>query len=514
MMENIYHNDSDSVENNIRRSVREWEEAPPAGWDTPSPALWDKIAAATPPPPAATGLIWWKWLSGALLVLGVVAGSLWWTYKPSTPEKQTPTPVQTPLMAEQSEQPAADPQPESDQQALPETPAAAPVQANELPKRVSSAHISTRKTPASSIRNAASGEREGLSKTDNLIQNEEDANAGLPTQNEATRAELPVPASESSQFAALPETQDGAGTPLAEAPALVLWSPTAPLESAATELLALPAPSVALPASSVKRAPKRGHFYAGVMAAPNETFRRIQSDRPIAQLPAFLKENESATWATEYGVRVGWQPNRRFALSMGVGSYNMSMKTQHRFRVPFDPGRERPIGNNNFESSYNLSVPSSYGDANVEVAVQRPGNQPLIPGQFLTVDTRTQTELRYTNIPLTATYFLHSSPRLSIGIKGGVALSLLDKQDFSATSTISMRGLRTRNITVQRQAPDIQKTMVDYHLGAALWYRPAPGWALCIEPSYRQAAGAAIEYEAYSVSQYAWGVQLGVQKSF
>ncbi len=266
--------------------------------------------------------------------------------------------------------------------------------------------------------------------------------------------------------------------------------------------------------SLARRAPKSGHFYAGVMMAPNQTFRQIQSDRPRAQLPAFLRENESSSWTTEFGVRAGWQPHRRIALSIGAGQYSMSLLSRHRFRIPFDPGRERPTGNNNFESNYSLSVPSSYGDANVEVGVQRPGNQPLMPGQFLTVDTRTQTDLRYISLPLTATYFLHSSPRFSVGVKGGVALSVLDKQDFTATSTISLRGLRSRTITVQRQAPDIEKTMADYQLGAALWYRPAPGWTVSVEPSYRHSIGTVLERGDYSVSQYAWGVQMGVQKSF
>lgn len=514
MMKNIYHNDSDPLENNIRRTVREWEEAPPAEWDTPPPALWDKIAAAAPPP-AATGIIWWKWLSGAVLVLGLTAGSLWWLNSSSTPEKQTPTAVQTPLMAEQTEQPDAELQPE--QPSLPETPALAPVQ---LDDREQVADISN---SASSAKASQSSRRKPIppvSETGKASAHELDVNASAAANTQLSDASSSPETTqnrveERNLLPALSETPAAAENQSTATPLLASWSPVEALASPLPALLPTSGQPVAMAAVSLaKRAPKSGHFYAGVMMAPNQTFRQIQSDRPRAQLPAFLRENESASWTTEYGVRVGWQPNRRMALSVGAGQYNMSQQSRHRFRIPFDPGRERPTTNNNFESNYNLSVPSSYGDADVVVGVQRPSNQPLLPGQFLNVETRTQINLRYISLPLTATYFLHSSPRLSVGVKGGVALSILDKQDFTATSTISLRGLRSRTITVQRQAPDIEKTMADYQLGAALWYRPAPGWTLSVEPSYRHSIGTVLERGDYSVSQYAWGVQLGVQKSF
>jgi hypothetical protein len=511
MMKTIYRNDSDPLENNIRRSVREWEEAAPAEWDTPPPALWDKIAAAAPPP-AATGIIWWKWLSGALLVLGLTAGSLWWLNSSSTPEKQTPAAVQTPLMAEQTEQPS-----------LPETPASTPVpQADQEQVAHISNSAASAKPPQSSRRKPIPA----VSKTGKASANELNGNAsaaantGLSdasglggTEQTSVEGSYLLPAL--SETPVLPETPATAENQSTTAPLLTSWSPVEALASPLPALLPTSGQPVAMAAVSLaKRAPKSGHFYAGVMMAPNRTFRQIQSDRPRAQLPAFLRENESASWTTEYGVRVGWQPNRRIALSVGAGQYNVSQQSRYRFRIPFDPVRERPTTNNNFESNYNLSVPSSYGDANVEVGVQRPGNQPLLPGQFLNVETRTQTNLRYISLPLTATYFLHSSPRWSVGVKGGVALSVLDKQDFTATSTISLRGLRSRTITVQRQAPDIEKTMADYQLGAALWYRPAPGWTVSMEPTFRHSIGTVLERGDYSVSQYAWGVQLGMQKSF
>lgn len=517
-MENIYRNDSDSVENNVRRTLREWEESPPSDWDTPPAALWDKIAAATPPPPAATGIVWWKWLCGAVLVLGLTAGSLWWLNSSSTPEKQTPAAVQTPLMAEKTGQPDAGLRPEPVQPSLPGTPAPAPVLQQNDQQQVAhiADHAASTQTPQPTRRKP----KPVVSETGQAFADESNNNASATANTRFSDVSSPsvteqTGIGESHLLPVLSETPTAVENPGTATPWLALWSPV--------EALALPLPAL-LPTSELpvamaavspaKRTPKSGHVYAGLMLASNHTFRQIQSDRPIGQLPAFLRENESASWTTEYGVRVGWQPNRRLALSLGAGQYNMSQQSRHRFRIPFDPGRERPTTNNNFESNYNLSVPSSYGDANVEVGVQRPGNQPLLPGQFLNVETRTQINLRYISLPLTATYFLHTSPRWSVGVKGGVALSVLDKQDFTATSTISLRGLRSRTITVQRQAPDIEKTMADYQLGAALWYRPAPGWTVSVEPTYRHSIGTVLERGDYSVSQYAWGVQLGVQKSF
>lgn len=517
MMENIYRNDSDPVENNIRRTVREWEQAPPTEWDTPPPSLWDKIAAATPPPPAATGWIWWKWLSATLLVVGLTTGVLWWMNKPAMPENIPPAATQTPVMAGQTEQPAAGLSTESPHQILPETPASAPLQESAQEQM---AHISTKNTSYKSPQTSQRRLMPAVSETGRASGSEMIVNALI-----AANAELPAASNETGteqniveNTTVLPvstETPVAGEIPAAVEPMLARWLPMEALTLPLPSLLSTSGQPVAMTAtSSIKRTPGRGHFYAGVMTAPNQTFRQIQSDRPLAQLPAFLKENESAYWTTEYGLRIGWQPNRRLALSSGIGQYSTSLQSRHRFRIPFDPGRERPVNNNSFESNYSLSVPSSYGDANVEVGVQRPGNQPLLPGQFLTVNTRTLTHLRYISVPLTATYFLHSSPRWSIGVKGGVAISILDKQEFTATSTIGLRGLRSRTITVQRQAPDIDKTIADYHIGAALWYRLAPGWTVIAEPSYRHSIGTVLDRNDYSVSQYAWGMQLAVQKSF
>ena len=175
--------------------------------------------------------------------------------------------------------------------------------------------------------------------------------------------------------------------------------------------------------------------------------------------------------------------------------------------------RERPAGNGNVQGTYNLTVPSAYGDARVEVNVQRPVNQVIPAGQVMVVEMHTDLRIRYITLPLNACFFPVSG-RFSAGIKGGVALNFLQEERLSAASRVVTRGLASRTIAVQRGTERTERMVTDYQIGAALWYRPLPGWMLSLEPSFRQSIGPVIERELFNVSQYAWGVQVGVQKIF
>ncbi|MBX2927627.1 MAG: hypothetical protein KF852_07310 [Saprospiraceae bacterium] len=514
------------MENRIRQTVQDWESAPPSDWDTPPDALWHKIA---PPPPAATGPFhFWGWIAGGVAVVLIA------------------------VFAIVASQPVAKNQPAPTQQTgLHETAA----NATEQPEMQEAAAIhtegSTSATVSQSIPDAETTTDDAL--TTRKQQSNVTSKASLISQisqNQKQKTSAVNPAMAAAEATESPainpplvvakESTAADNAPVENAPdenttVTVLLSSendqTAPEQDAApttftpvdhlhllslTELEPLSAVPAALGAvpHTIKPVSGGSRFFVGAMISPNRTFRTIQSSRPVDELPAYLKENEFAAWTTEFGTRVGWMPNRRWAITSGVGIYTMQQQSLHRFRINFDPGRERPVGNGQLAGAYHLTVPSSYGDAYVELRMQRnPNNLPITPGQFINVEMEATTEIRYVTVPLNVHYFV-TAGRWSAGLKGGLAMNFLQGQQFSAMSKVGQRGLATRVIAVDRRVENIRKVVPDFQLGAALWYRPHPGWLLSVEPTYRQGMQPVIERPAFNINQYAWGVQLGVQKVF
>jgi hypothetical protein len=295
--------------------------------------------------------------------------------------------------------------------------------------------------------------------------------------------------------------------PIASLPvsALAPLSPLA-LTMASTELTA-PLPIVPAKPSS--------RFFAGAFITPSHTFRQVRAQSPRIALPAFLRENESAAWTTEYGLRFGWQPNRRWAFSSGVSQYQVRQEANHRIRVSFDPGRERPLTNNTgFEGAYLMTVPSAYGSTGVEVRLLRaPGFNPPPAGQQLLLNIHTDHTLTYLSVPLSAHYFMGSA-RFSVGVKAGVALNFLQTNHLLVNASSIQRGFSSRSATITQRLTTHRQFDLDYQLGTALWYRPHPGWVISAEPTFRHSLRPLISVDNFSVRQYAWGIQLGVQKNF
>jgi len=279
------------------------------------------------------------------------------------------------------------------------------------------------------------------------------------------------------------------------------------------KMLDLSPSALVTPSASVRPAPFGGRFFAGLTFAQNLSYRNIQPLRPILIIPPLLEENESASWTAEAGIRIGFRPSSRFAVSGGLGLYNVGLQSRHRFRVSFDPRRELPSGNGSSESNYAFSVPSAYGDATIEIGLRRPNQQQITPGQNIGVLMQTNLNLRYLSIPVN-TYYFASSGKLSLGLKAGMALNVLEKQEFTALVQVLERGLGSRTVTVTPRFDPLEKVIPEIQFGAAVWYRPSIGWMLSLEPSYRKSLKPAATREFFSVSQYAWGIQLGLQKFF
>lgn len=527
MMGNLHWRNNDPLENQIRQTIQEWESAAPSDWDTPSDALWHKIM---PPPLTTKGPFhFWRWIAGGVAVVSIVAFII--VYSQPTAKNQPP-PIQQTGLHETGTNAATQPEMREAPAIQTESNVAAPISQSIPNVEVKTGDALTTRKPKSKVMPKAGP----LSAT---LQKPQPKSLAVTTakimESPAMTPPFGATAGQQAKEEVSTENATAENAPNAAAPATVLpssennqpapeqdvvpktFTPVDRLHlSSLSELEVLSAVPAALGATpnKIKPVSNGSRFFAGAMISPNRTFRTIQSSRPADELPAYLKENEFAAWTTEFGARVGWAPNRRWAITSGVGIYTMQQQSLHRFRINFDPGRERPVGNGQLAGAYHLTIPSSYGDAYVELRMQRnPNNLPITPGQFINVEMQTNTEIRYVTVPLNAHYFLHAG-RWSAGLKGGLALNFLQGQQFSAVSKVGQRGLATRVIAVDRRVENIRKVVPDFQLGAALWYHPHPGWLLSVEPTYRQGLQPVIERPAFNINQYAWGVQLGLQKIF
>lgn len=287
-----------------------------------------------------------------------------------------------------------------------------------------------------------------------------------------------------------------------------------PLPALPTAALDLPNPPWPAP-PSIKTARSSSHFFAGIVVTPSNTFRQIKAQSPQTPLPSFLRENESAAWTTEYGLRFGWQPNRRWAFSTGLSQYQVRQQASHRIRIAFDPARERPLNNNaGFEGAYNMTLPSTYGNTDIEVRMLRtPGFIQPPAGQQLLLDINTNLTLKYLSVPFSAHYFF-GSDRFSIGLKAGMALNFLQSDFIQVQARSFQRGFSSRSTTVTQNFTSSKRFALDYQLGAALWFQPAPSWVISAEPSFRNSLQPVLASDVFTVRQYALGLQLGVQKKF
>ncbi len=265
-----------------------------------------------------------------------------------------------------------------------------------------------------------------------------------------------------------------------------------------------PKAALKAPSLDIDKAPTRLHFFAGVYVAPNLSGNSVMQRRPEAIL---FRKNESYQWSAERGVKLGVELSSRWRLYSGVSLYNVRLRSQQLFRLEYNPETETRI-DDEYESVYALSVPSSYGASDVEVEVRRPANQAIQAGQRLLVDVRTQQELKFVSVPLVVGYQLRNG-RVSFGLKAGLALNILNTKTFSSTAQARLAFLRLNRVRVERAYNATQSLTMDYLLGATLAYQLSPNWSIALEPTFRRNITPITETENFRTTNQALGVQLG-----
>lgn len=472
----------DPLEEFFRKQLGGAEEPPSSGtgWDVPDDRLWGQIAEALPPPRRRP--LWLLWL----LPLCLAVGGLLWLYQQERVARQ-----QQEQQVERLTQALAT----CGAGVLPEdgvgerAPAALPTAAPELaadnaavPPARTAAHQQAPTAPLSTPHMLA------LSAAPPL--------PGIPQEAAGAHSLPSVPDTtewrEATAMAALPVRHAlGVQRSPTLAP-IAIWRPWA--------VTAAPAPAPRL---------------AWVVGAYYGSAQNGRQIRPASgQVQPLFRGKEEFVRSAERGVLLGLQLSPRWRVETGASRHQFQHITRQNFRLAFRPDRETSTGSE-LGSTYALAVPSSYGDAEMEVDLRR-DNAPLpspLPGQQILGAVRTTQAFRVTTVPLVAAYRLNRH-RLHVEAKTGLAFNWIEDQGFQAQVSLTRLDFRLRQVRVQRGFSDAARSSVDYVAGLSLRYEAWPGTALFVEPTFQRSLTPSAVNESFSTYGQRRALRLGLAHRF
>ena len=234
-------------------------------------------------------------------------------------------------------------------------------------------------------------------------------------------------------------------------------------------------------------------FYAGAYIAPNFTNSHTKTTRG----PLLFRSMEKETWSHERGVKAGVIFDGSLKISTALGFYDAVLKSRQNFRINYDPTIETPV-DNEYESTYTLSVPSSYGNTDMEVDFRRSSSDQLNEGQNVFLDVITRQRLKFINIPLLVGYE-KGVGRFTFGIQTGMALNMLKTTTFEAeVRSRSPKFRRYNGPRVTRQLTETRKIGYDYVLTAGVSYDISPSVRIAFEPVFRTNITPVVSTEDFS----------------
>ncbi|MCB0652425.1 MAG: hypothetical protein KDC85_14200 [Saprospiraceae bacterium] len=286
--------------------------------------------------------------------------------------------------------------------------------------------------------------------------------------------------------------------------------------------LALPIPFIYVPERPIKLFPggiqetalpvipvKKLSFYAGGYIAPNLTSGITKSSGG----PLWFRSFEKEQWSNEAGIKFGILIGDHWKISTGLGLFKAGLISRQIFRIEYDHSIETQVGDE-YQSTYALSVPSSYGSADLEVDFRRSSSDQLSQGQNILLDVITRQKLKFVNIPLLVGYEW-GTKRLKYGVQTGLALNILNTTVLEAEiSSKNMRFRRYNQPRVTRQFTETRKTGFDLVLSANLAYDLSPSVRFSVEPVFRKSVTPVVSTEDFSNKLYGVGLQLGAYYRF
>lgn len=230
-------------------------------------------------------------------------------------------------------------------------------------------------------------------------------------------------------------------------------------------------------------------------------------------LPLNSQGRESSQWEQEFGIQGGVSLGK-WRFYSGVGKYGLSLHTEQITRIVFNPQEERPVNDNTFESTYALSIPSSYGNADTEVDLRRDRNTTVDAGSIVMVRIQTDQQLKYLEIPFGLSYLLLQKGHFYANAGGGLFVNKLRSQNGTLTAESRHAQFNLRRIRALRQANSVDDLRWDYWLNAELGYRFDTKVSAFAAPAFRQSFTPLSELRTATSQVGGFSLFLGLRYTF
>lgn len=469
---------TDPLEEFFRKQLEAAEGATPAGagWDVPGDAVWEQVAGALPPPPRRRRALWLWWA----LPLALLLGGLLWLYVQERAEGR-----ERELRIEELTQALA-------------SCGAGAVPADGVGERVPAVRLPAAAAAGAGAAEAPAGPRglgggSGLLAPGFSVPALDVLGAGALLDTLGAAGEI-----DGAAGVALPDTAGVrvAAVDMAELPVRRVQSPLLLAPVAMWRPLAVEAPPMAA----------RRAWVLGVYVGPAQAGRRIRAAAGQAR-PLFAGREEFVSSA-ERGVLLGLQLSPRWRVETGIGRQAFEHRTRQGFRLLYRPDGETSAGGE-LGSTYALAVPSSYGDAEMEVDLRRDNAPPPLSGLQILGVVRTTQSYRVTTVPVVAAYRINSQ-RLYVEAKAGLAFNWIEDEGFRADVSLARLDFRLRQVRVRRGFSEAARSTVDAVAGLSVRYETWPGVTFFAEPTVQRSLTPALANENFSTYGRRRSLRLGV----
>lgn len=261
--------------------------------------------------------------------------------------------------------------------------------------------------------------------------------------------------------------------------------------------------------SSLKVEHNRSKFFVGGFVTTNYSGKRVTpaSNHSAPPFRGYEKSEITANWSA----KLGYHLTDHWDLLTGISRINSRQIQKRRFLFNHDATQEQH-NNQEYVSSYSLSISSSYGTSDAAVEVSRPNNMSL-NDRMLPVNVTIKQKASQISIPLILKHRSKIGP-LNFSIQGGVAVDILNKFE-TKLQVNSLRPMFHARPGRSIQNPNLKrKTSVDFIAGLGLSYDITPHLSLAIEPQIQKNIQPFVKNDEFKSSFYVSSVQLGAYWNF
>lgn len=250
---------------------------------------------------------------------------------------------------------------------------------------------------------------------------------------------------------------------------------------------------------------RRGNLYLSLYTALTDNNYVWQQTVPGHLSP--VRSRQQLSWRNEWGGNLRYAYGR-WSLSTGLSVYSGELRSLSRYRRLFDPGQEQTTPEGSALSTYSLGIANPYGNADVNIEIQRNTmtNPPPHATLFFTVASAQR--MRAWQLPLLLGYHTPLG-KMQFGIYAGPVFELHQLEALQARIQVSAPGqFVMRPVGIPRQQTATEINLVSWSLAIELSYPLSDNIRLYVRP-FGQYSGSRLRSEQ-TIKYTRWGSQLGI----